>query len=299
MIAVVLGVMVRLIIGAPAKTRPGIQLAQKGLLRLAIILLGVQLTFAEIAAVGGPVLIVITATVVFTFGFTQLLGRWFGIDEPLTHLIAAGSSICGISAIVATNSVVKTSDEDVAYAVATATALGSVSIFLYPVIADALSLQSSLYAVWAGSSLHEVAQVIAASFIQGEEVGEFAVVVKLTRVLMLAPMVLALGWALGVAKRRASGANYSTAELLRELPLPLFVFGFVAMAAINSTGVVPGDVRSAMTLISIFLFAMALAALGLETDLRKLRDKGPGPLLLAALAWVFVSAFSLAAVYLL
>jgi uncharacterized membrane protein YadS len=123
--------------------------------------------------------------------------------------------------------------------------------------------------------------------------------VKLTRVLMLAPMVLALGWALGVAKRRASGANYSTAELLRELPLPLFVFGFVAMAAINSTGVVPGDVRSAMTLISIFLFAMALAALGLETDLRKLRDKGPGPLLLAALAWVFVSAFSLAAVYLL
>jgi uncharacterized integral membrane protein (TIGR00698 family) len=261
--------------------------------------LGAQLTFAEIAAVGGPVLIVITATVVFTFGFTQLLGRWFGIDEALTHLIAAGSSICGISAIVATNSVVKTSDEDVAYAVATATAFGSVSIFLYPVIADALSLQSSLYAVWAGSSLHEVAQVIAASFIQGEEVGEFAVVVKLTRVLMLAPMVLALGWALGVAKRRSSGANYSTAELLRELPLPLFVFGFVAMAAINSTGVVPGDVRSAMTFISAFLFAMALAALGLETDLRKLRDKGSGPLLLAALAWVFVSAFSLAAVYLL
>ena len=299
MIAVLLGVAVRLIAGGPIKTRPGVQFAQKALLRLAIILLGVQLTFGQIAAVGGAVFIVIAATVVFTFGFTRLVGRWLRIDDALSYLIAAGSSICGISAIVATNSVVKTSDEDVAYAIATATAFGSLSIFLYPIIADALSLEASLYAVWVGSSLHEVAQVIAAGYIQGEEAGEFAVVVKLTRVLMLAPMVLAVGWALGLAKQRASGGNHSTADILRQLPLPLFVFGFVAMVAVSSTGAVPADVQSAMTFISAVLFAMALAALGLETDLRKLRDKGPGPLLVGALAWVFVSAFGLAAVFVL
>src|SRR5215208_2135253 len=226
MIGVLLGVIVRLVVGAPAKMRPGVEFVQKHLLRIAIVLLGAQLTFEKVGAVGGAVLLVIIAAVVLTFAFTWWAGRWLRTDPALAQLIAAGSSICGISAIVASNTVVKAPDEDVAYAIATATAFGSLSIFIYPVVAAGLSLNPMLYAVWVGSSLHEVAQVIAAGFIYGEEAGEFAVVVKLTRVLMLVPMVLMLGWITGLRHRSSSGAGRSLLDVLRDLPLPIFIAGF-------------------------------------------------------------------------
>ena len=299
MIGVLLGVIVRLVVGAPAKMRPGVEFVQKHLLRIAIVLLGAQLTFEKVGAVGGAVLLVIIAAVVLTFAFTCWAGRWLRTDPALTQLIAAGSSICGISAIVASNTVVKAPDEDVAYAIATATAFGSLSIFIYPVVAAGLSLNPMLYAVWVGSSLHEVAQVIAAGFIYGEEAGEFAVVVKLTRVLMLVPMVLMIGWIAGFSARNSSGAGRSLFDVLRNLPLPIFIAGFVGMVAINSMGLISTGPRSVMIAVSAFLFAMALAALGLETDLRKLRDRGPRPLVVGGLAWIFVSCISFAGVYLL
>jgi uncharacterized integral membrane protein (TIGR00698 family) len=299
MIAVALGVIVRWLVGAPAKMRPGVQFVQKHLLRIAIVLLGAQLTFEQVGAAGGPVLVVIIAAVVLTFAFTCWAGRWLRTDPALTQLIAAGSSICGISAIVASNTVLKAPDEDVAYAIATATAFGSLSIFLYPLIAAGLSLDPMLYAVWVGSSLHEVAQVIAAGLIYGEEAGEFAVVVKLTRVLMLVPMVLMLGWIAGLGARSSKSDSGSLLDVLRSLPLPIFIAGFVGMIAINSMGLISTGPRAAMTAVSAFLFAMALVALGLETDLRKLMDRGPRPLMVGGLAWIFVSCSSLLGVYLL
>ena len=144
MIAVLLGVILRWMFGAPALTLPGVQFAQKRLLRIAIILLGLQLTFEQLAGVGSAVLGLIVATVVVTFAFTCWAGKWLGVDARLTQLIAAGASICGISAIVASNTVVEATDEDVAYAIATATAFGSLSIVIYPLLAAALSPWSSM-----------------------------------------------------------------------------------------------------------------------------------------------------------
>ena len=299
MIAIALGVAVRWLAGTRAAMQPGIQFAQKRLLRIAIVLLGLQLTFEQIWAVGGAVLFVIIATVLITFAFSYWICRCLQVEARLAQLIAAGTSICGISAIVASNAVVKASDEDVAYAIATATAFGSVSIFIYPLLADILALEPTLYAIWAGSSLHEVAQVIAAGFTYGEEAGEFSVVVKLTRVLMLVPMVLAMAWTVRITRKDTADTGGTALGIIRNLPLPLFVAGFVAMIAINSMGWIPAGPHEAMTLVSAFFFAMALTALGLETDLRKLIDKGPRPLIAAALAWLFISGFSLAAVYLL
>lgn len=294
MIAVLFGVLFRFMFGAPTRTRPGVQFAQKQLLRIAIILLGLQLTLDQVAGVGGLLLTLIVTVVSATFVFTCWVGKWLKVDLGLTRLIAAGTSICGISAIVATNTVVDARDEDVAYAIATATVFGSVSIFLYPIIAAGLLMASIPYAAWVGLSVHEVAQVIAAGYAYDDRSGEFAVIVKLSRVLALAPLVLTIGW----LWRTDNSRDLRDSGILRSIPIPFFVFGFVAMIALNSLGLIAPGPKSIMTFVSAFLFAMALAALGLETDLRKLKEKGPRPLMLGALAWVFISGFSLTLLFL-
>jgi uncharacterized integral membrane protein (TIGR00698 family) len=299
MLAILFGIIVRIIVGERMTIRPGVLFVQKRLLRIAIILLGVQLTFADLTSLNAIIVGVIVASVTCTFVFCSLVGRLLGIDAGLTRLIAAGAAICGISAIVATNTVVEAPDEDVTYAIATATAFGSVSIFAYPVLAAVVALHPTPYAIWVGSSLHEVAQVIAAGFVYGNEAGELAVLVKLTRVLMLLPMVLALAWLYRAKSRHAGVSKPSVTETVRNFPFPLFILGFVLMIGINSLDLVPPSTKPLVTFASAFLFAMALAALGLETDLKKLRHRGLRPLFAAVLAWIFISVFSFGLVHLL
>ena len=302
MVAIIVGIVVRLIFGKLELCRPGLQFVLKRLLRLAIVLLGLQLTLDQVTAVGGPVLILTIATLIGAFAFTSWVGRCLSVDAKLVSLIAAGTSICGISAIVTSNTVVAAADEDVAYAVATATVFGSLSVFLYPLLAVSLDLQPHSYAVWVGASVHEIAQVIAAGFQYGDAAGEFSVVVKLTRVLMLAPMVLAIAWFSARVSEQgtgsASGAR-SLTEIGRSLPVPIFLFGFIGMILINSFDLVPPSEKTWILRGSSFLFTAALVALGLETDIRKLKEKGFRPLMVGAAAWVFISFFSLALVYLL
>lgn len=299
MLAILLGIIARIVVGTPTVIRPGVQFAQKRLLRIAIVLLGVQLTFADIAAIRSAVLVVIIASVVCTFVFCCWLGRLLGIETGLTRLIAAGAAICGISAIVATNTVVDAPEEDVTYAIATATAFGSVSIFIYPVVAAFVSLHPTPYAVWVGASVHEVAQVIAAGFVYGKETGELAVLVKLTRVLMLLPMVLALAWLHRAQSQQIPSSKPSVRDTIRNVPLPLFIVGFIAMIGVNSLELMSPAAKSSLTFISAFLFAMALAALGLETNLGKLRQRGARPLLAGVVAWLFISIFALGLVHVL
>lgn len=299
MLAILFGVIGRIIVGAPLITRPGVHFAQKRLLRIAIILLGVQLTFADITNLNPVILGVIVGSVVCTFAFCCWIGTLLGIDSALARLIAAGAAICGISAIVATNTVVEAPEEDVAYAIATATVFGSISIFAYPVLAAALSLHPMPYAVWVGSSLHEVAQVIAAGFVCGKESGELAVLVKLTRVLMLLPMVIALAWLYRGKSQLSRISRPSVGETIRTFPFPLFILGFVIMIGINSLELVPQPAKDSVTFVSAFFFAMALAALGLETDLKKLHQRGLRPLLAGLLAWLFIAILSLGLIQLL
>src|SRR5262249_55721968 len=125
--------------------------------------------------------------------FTVWLGRQLSVDRKLTELIAAGTSICGASAVVATNTVTRASDEDVAYAVACVTVFGSASMLLYPVTAGLLQLTPHAFGLWAGASIHEIAQVVAAAFQNGVDAGNYGTIAKLSRVMLLAPLVLALG----------------------------------------------------------------------------------------------------------
>jgi uncharacterized integral membrane protein (TIGR00698 family) len=285
MLAIILGVAVRNTTGVHAAIQPGIKFSMRRLLRLAIMLLGFQISLSQIWQVGGPGFLIVLATLVCTFLFTVWLGRKLGVDPKVAELIAAGTSICGASAVVATNTVTEGSDEDVAYAIAIITALGSASIVLYPLAAAAMGMPSPAYGLWTGASIHEIAQVIAAAFQGGSVSAQYGAISKLSRVMMLAPVVFTLGYL--AARRRSADGNHA------KVPTPWFLVGFLAMISVNSLGLLTPAWTARLVTANQFLLAVALAAMGLETSVSKLRTAGLRPFLLGSGAWCFISVLSL------
>jgi uncharacterized integral membrane protein (TIGR00698 family) len=287
-LAILIGMLFHNIVGTPAWAKPGVTFSLRRLLRLAIILLGLQLTATQVVEVGGRGLGVIAATLLATFAFTVWMGRVLGVERKLAQLIAAGTSICGASAVIATNTVTNAHDEDVAYAVACVTVFGSIAMFAYPLLPGLLHLDPHGFGLWSGASIHEIAQVVAAAFQNGQKAGEFATVAKLSRVMLLAPMVIVLG----LSESRRARDRLTDATSTRP-PMPWFVLGFVAMVGLNSAVSVPPEAKVWIVAITTFLLSVALAAMGLETDIRKLTAKGFRPALLGALAFLFIAGFSL------
>lgn len=282
-LSILIGIVFHNVVSTPAVAKAGVAFSLRRILRLAIILLGLQLTAQQVIAVGGAGIAVIAVTLLSTFVFTTYMGRLLGVDRKLTQLIGAGTSICGASAVIATNTVTDAPDEDVAYAVACVTVFGSVAMFAYPLLIGALHLNPHAYGLWAGASIHEIAQVVAAAYQDGTQSGDFGTVAKLTRVMMLAPVVLVLGLLL---RGRGGPAR-------AKVPMPWFVLGFIALIVMNSIIAIPATIKAPVGMVTTFGLSMALAAMGLETDIRKLRAKGLRPLLLGLLAFSFISGFSL------
>lgn len=292
-IAIVLGMALHNTVGTPVTFKPGVVFSMRRILRFAIVLLGLQLSLAQVVTVGIVGLAIIAVTLSSTFVFTVWLGRRLGIDRKLAELLGAGTSICGASAVVATNAVTRASDEDVTYAVASVTVFGSVSVLFYPTLAGLLQLTPHAFGLWTGASIHEIAQVVAAAFQNGADSGNFGTIAKLSRVMLLAPMILALSYY--TAKRHQTIDDDEVKRPTRRaVPMPWFVLGFIVMMLVNSLDLIPHGEKIYLVQATIFLLTVALAAMGLETDFRKLRAKGWKPLLVGAGSWLFISAFSLA-----
>jgi uncharacterized integral membrane protein (TIGR00698 family) len=287
-LSIIAGIIFHNVIGTPIRAKAGVVFSLRRILRLAIILLGLQLTAQEVIEVGATGIAVIVLTLVATFVFTTWLGRLIGVDRKLSQLIAAGTSICGASAVIATNTVTQAHDEDVAYAVACVTVFGSMAMFAYPLLPTVLRLDPHAFGLWSGASIHEIAQVVAAAFQDGDQAGQFATIAKLSRVMMLAPTIVALGL-MAARRTRPHGHVHENAKP----PLPWFVLGFIALVAVNSIVTIPPEARSGIVAVTTFLLSMALAAMGLETDIAKLKAKGVRPFILGLSASVFIAGFSL------
>ncbi len=286
-IAVILGIAYHNLFGMPASARAGVNFSARKVLRFAVALLGLQLTIAQVAEIGWVGIVIIVTVLVANFLFTKWLGRLLEVEPKLAELIAAGTSICGASAVVATNTVTGGSDEDVAYAVACVTIFGSVAMFVFPLLAAPFELDAQAYGLWAGSSIHEIAQVVAAAFQGGSEAGHIGTIAKLSRVVMLAPLVVVLGF---VARRRVPGGPRNERKAP---PVPWFVVAFIGLVVVASIVPIPPPALSWIALSTTFLLSVALAALGLETDIRKLLAKGISPLLLGGASAVFIATLSL------
>lgn len=285
LIAVLIGIGWRQVIGLSRATRSGVKFAMKRILRLSVILLGLRLSLAEVMAVGPAGLLIVTTSTVSTFYLTCWLGHQLRVGRRLSQLIAAGTSICGASAVVATNAVVDGSEEDMTYAIATITGFGTLAMLAYPLIGNLLSLTPEVFGIWCGASVHEVAQVIATAFQAGSVSGELATVTKLSRVLLIIPIMLGLGWQ---GKR-----SIEKQDRIQPFPVPWFVVFFSLLVVINSLGIVAENIQISILQVNQLLLCMALAAMGLETNLSHLLKLGARPVFLASLSWLFLASVSL------
>ena len=282
-VAVLLGIAVG---GAlPAATGNGLAWAARKMLRLGVVLLGLQLGVQAVLGLGAGTVLAVVLTVVLAFAGTLALGHLLGVGPGLSLMVATGSSICGAAAIAAMGSVSRSEKEDVATGITLVTLYGTLAILLVPVIGRGAGMTDRQLGEWAGLSVHEVAQVIAAASPAGAAAVGVAVVVKLARVLLLAPMVAGVGmW------QRRTGADAGARPPL----VPVFVVGFLAMVALRSTGAVPAGVLSVAATATTVLFTAALFALGTSVRLSALLRTGRRGLVLGALASVLVAALAIA-----
>ncbi|MDN0074766.1 YeiH family protein [Crenobacter sp. SG2303] len=266
----------------------GVAFSKQTLLRLGIILFGFKLTFQDIAAVGVAGIVIDALVLTSTFTLAYWLGRKvFGLDEQSVILIGAGSSICGAAAILATEPVVKAQAERVAVAVATVVVFGTLAMFVYPLLYDAarqfglLGDSTFAFGIFTGSTVHEVAQVVAAGRAVSEEAATSAVITKMIRVMMLAPFLVMLSaW---LAKKHDGGR----AEASR-ITIPWFAVGFLAVAGFNSLNLLPAAAVGGLVKADNLLLAMAMGALGLTTHVSAIRQAGIKPLALAAILFAYL-----------
>jgi uncharacterized integral membrane protein (TIGR00698 family) len=296
-IALVLGITWRATAGLPAGSAGGLKFAGRTLLRLGIVLLGARLNYGLIVAAGPKILIIDLAVVVVGIAGIAWMAGKAGLPRQLGVLMAVGTGICGASAVAAASSVTRADEESTALALALMGILGTFGVFLYVGLGSLLGLGPSALGVLTGSTLHEVAQVVAAAFTFGPEAGDMGTMVKLTRVVMLAPALLVVGW---IYHRGAvDGANHR--YTWKEPPIPYFVLGFLAVGAINSAGWLNGPAQGGLTQASVLLMAVAMAAMGLNTDLGAIRRTGwtaigvglSGFFVLVALSYGLIRAFGL------
>ncbi|HWD62437.1 MAG TPA: putative sulfate exporter family transporter [Humibacter sp.] len=283
LMAIILGVLVRNTLPVPSVLEAGLAFAAKKLLRLGIVLLGLQLVLGDILGLGWGVILLVVAVVGIGFGGTLLIGKWLGVPYTQRILIAGGFSICGAAAVAAVDGVIQTDkDEEVVTAVALVVVFGTLMIPFIPFVSSLLGFSTAQAGLWAGASTHEVAQVVAAGGIIGGGGLAVAVVVKLARVLLLAPVMAVVG----VAHRRRVGTD---ATGKRPAIIPLFVLAFVVMVVLRSVGVVPEPVLDVAKTAQGALLAAAMFALGAGVNIRKLVKVGGRPLLLALLATLLVA----------
>ncbi|MFB9310736.1 putative integral membrane protein (TIGR00698 family) [Agromyces hippuratus] len=269
---------------------PGLRISARRLLRIGIVLLGLKLSLVDIASLGWVTIATTVAVVVLTFVGTIGLGRAFGLPGHQPLLVASGFSICGASAIGAMGAAVRARDEEQAVPVALVTLCGTLAIAVLPALWHPLGLSNVQFGHWVGAGVHDVGQVVATAQIAGTAALAVAVVVKLTRVLMLAPMVAITA---AVERRRAVEV-----EGPRPAIVPLFVAGFLAAVLLNTFVPLPEWLLSGADTLQTALLAMALFALGASIRLGELASTGWRALVVGLTSWVLVAGLAYGAVLL-
>jgi uncharacterized integral membrane protein (TIGR00698 family) len=272
--------------------------ASQRVLRLGIILLGARLSLGEIARIGLPATGVIVITMAVSFAIVLLLARLVRIEGRLAVLIAVGSAVCGNTAIVATAPVIGARARDVAYAVATITLFGTLAVFLYPAIGRALELPQPSFGLWSGVAVHDTSQVIATSAAFGPQALDVATVVKLIRNALMAPLLflIAAGWAARGDDGGEGVDGVSSARRGVRRAVPVFVLGFLALAALRTAGVLDAQQAAALDGVARNLILVALAAVGMSIRLGELRETSWRPLAIGFAVALLVGLGSLVAI---
>jgi uncharacterized integral membrane protein (TIGR00698 family) len=302
LIAIAIGVLMRNTIGLPATFVPGVRKAVMSIVTLGIVLMGAKLDFFDVVRTSGTGLIVSVTCVIVALALTIWLCRRLGVGQKLGLLVAVGTAICGGTAIAVVAPVIEADDNDTAFAMATVTLLGMIAVFVLPVLGTLFGMSQLEFGVWAGISVHATPQVVATGFAYGDTAGDVATIVKLVRVLLLAPVVIGIGVWYGRAKRARQLAHVDRRARLTTL-FPPFILGFVLLALANTLHLLPDftlhlkdsfawpaqdlhvTLAKLITTLSTFLLTITMAGVGLGVDLRGLLRTG-----LSAFSFVLINA---------
>ncbi len=276
---------------------PGVNFSKQNLLRFGIVLYGLRLTLQDIGHVGLAGVVIDALVLSSTFAMAYQIGtRWLKLDASTAMLIGAGSSICGAAAVMAIEPVLRARSEQVTVAVASVVVFGTLAIFLYPVLYGlnqhwpVIAGGASGFGMYAGSTIHEVAQVVAVAQSVGSQAPDTAVITKMVRVMMLAPFLMLLSAWLARGQSKLTSDPSAKNLTKSKINVPWFAFAFVGVVAFNSLQLLPSQLTGILTELDTVLLAMAMAALGLTTHVSAIKKAGAKPLLLAVLLFGWLVA---------
>lgn len=289
---IVLGVAIRNIVAPPAACQPGIRFAGKKVLQWSIIALGFGLSLTQVARTGMDSLAVTAVTIVAAFTSAMVLGKLLDIPSKLKLLIGAGTAICGGSAIAAVTPIIKADEHDTAFAISTIFLFNLVAVLVFPTLGHLMDMSQQGFGLWAGTAINDTSSVVAAGYSYGKEAGDHATIVKLTRATLIIPMCLILA-AIEAWKHKKSG----TSDFRLSAVIPWFILWFVLASTARTLGLIPDAAQPLIHAGAEFLIIVALTAIGLSADLRRMAATGLKPIALGLGVWAAVAISSLAVQY--
>ncbi|AIF47136.1 YeiH family protein [Dyella japonica] len=285
---IVLGILVRNTVAPGARYAPGIQFAGKQVLQWSIIALGFGLSLDQVAKTGLESLSVTLVTITVAFLTAWLLGRWLKVHDKLKILIGVGTAICGGSAIAAVTPIIKPDEHDTAFAISTIFLFNLVAVLLFPLLGHLLHLSDLGFGLWAGTAINDTSSVVAAGYSFSKEAGDYATIVKLTRATLIIPICLIIAFATAWKQKKQGASDFSLARIF-----PWFILWFLVASGIRTAGLVPVALQPLLHMAAEFLIIVALTAIGLSANLRKMASTGARPILLGLGVWAAVSVSSL------
>lgn len=291
--AILIGLLISNTVGVPKIFRSGVA-TYEFWLKLGIVLLGARFLMGDILKLGGLALALVFVEIILALAFMTWLGKRFRLAAKLVSLLSVGASVCGVSAIIATQGAIDADEEDSSYAIAAILALGAVSLFLFPLIGHALHLSDQAYGVWTGLAVDNTAETAAAGALYSDAAGKVAVLVKTCRNAMIGFVVLgyAIYWA---SKGQASGVENKAAFLWKKFPK--FVLGFLLISTLASVNFFSKTNLMALGNLSRWAFLLTFAGVGLRTSFRDLSKQGVRPLMVGVIGEVVIAVMTLALVW--
>jgi len=277
--AMLIGMALHPVVKKSKASAKGIQFVSKKVLKSAIVLMGAALSFSQVLHVGKYSLIVMTFTLLTAFGFGNLFGKLFKMNWKLSNLISAGTGICGGSAIAAIAPTIEADDSDVAYAISATFIFDILMVILFPIAGRFFGMSDIGFGLWAGTAVNDTSSVVAAGYAFSDAAGNYATIVKLTRTLSIVPIVLIFSYVNQLTKAKQAGSSNGRVKVDVKKIFPWFILMFLGVVALRSVGIISASIGSYASKISKFAMVMALGAIGLKTDFKKVAKSGILPMI--------------------
>jgi uncharacterized integral membrane protein (TIGR00698 family) len=289
---IVLGIIINNFIGKPKSVEKGVAFTSKKILQWAIIVLGAGLSLTQVWKTGLSSFSVMLFTLSAAFITAYGIGKLLGIPSNLKALIGVGTAICGGSAIAAVSPIIEADDIDITYSISTIFLFNVIAVLIFPPLGHLFGFSNEAFGLWAGTAINDTSSVVAAGYAYSNAAGAYATIVKLTRTTMIIPISLIFSFITAYKKKKVSKENSKLNYSFKKI-FPWFIIWFLAASLLNTIGVFTGNSVHYINIIGKFMIVMALTAIGLNSDFKKLLKTGVKPMLLGVIVWFVVAVVSI------